>query len=144
MNEVNVMAPSSTDLAVIGIDHLVLRVGDVDRSADFYCTYLGAIREHDELWKSGDRNFLSLRIGSALLDLTPANEPGAVGNRGVAHICLEVTGAAPEVVRTLLESEEILVESSVSQSRVGARGPGPSLYLTDPDGYRIELKWYTG
>lgn len=129
---------------VTGIDHLVLRVGDVERSADFYCTYLGATREQDELWKSGNRNFLSLRIGTALLDLTPANEPGAVGNRGVAHICLEVTGADPEDVRTLLESEEVLVESSVSESRVGARGQGSSLYLTDPDGYRIELKWYAG
>lgn len=136
------MADSATGLSVIGIDHLVLRVGDVERSADFYCTYLGAIREQEELWKSGNRNFLSLRIGSALLDLTPANEPGAVGNRGVAHICLEVTGAAPEDVRSLLESEEILVERSVSSTRVGARGSGSSLYVTDPDGYRIELKWY--
>lgn len=137
------MGESATGLSVTGIDHLVLRVGDVERSADFYCTYLGATREQDELWKSGSRNFLSLRIGTALLDLTPANEPGAVGNLGVAHICLEVEGADPDDVRSMLESEEILVESSVSESRVGARGRGSSLYLTDPDGYRIELKWYS-
>lgn len=136
------MGDSATGLVVTGIDHLVLRVGDVERSAEFYCTYLGATREQDELWKSGNRNYLSLRIGSALLDLTPASDPGALGNTGVAHICLEVAGADPEDVRSVLESEEILVESSVSESRVGARGRGSSLYLTDPDGYRIELKWY--
>lgn len=136
------MINSVTGLTVVGIDHIVLRVGDVDRSADFYCDYLGAVREQEELWRTGERNFLTLRIGNALLDLTPANEPGAVGNRGVAHICLEVTGADPEVCRDFLAAKDILVERAVSQARVGAQGPGPSLYVTDPDGYRIELKWY--
>jgi lactoylglutathione lyase len=29
-----------------------------------------------------------------------------------------------------------------SGSITGARGEGPALYVRDPDGYRIELKFY--
>ncbi len=124
------------------IDHVVLKVSDVSRSESFYVRYLGATPEMRDEFLRGDRGFLSMRIGDALIDLVPAEDPGAVGPKGVAHICLRVEGGNPSTVKDILESEGVLVESSVNYGRLGARGVGPSLYITDPDGYRIELKWY--
>lgn len=120
------------------IDHVVLRVRDVERAAAFYSRFLGAEREGD----LAERGFLSMRLGDALIDLAPSNEPGSLGSHGVAHICVAVSGCDPEETRAFLEAEGVLVEHEVSQTRLGAEGAGPSLYVTDPDGYRIELKWY--
>lgn len=124
------------------IDHVVLRVADIDRSVSFYRELLGAEPELEEEFRAGRRSFMSLRIGEALIDLIPSEDPGAVGPKGLAHICIEVEGGDPETVRRSLEDRGVLVESSVNLERLGAKGAGPSLYLTDPDGYRIELKWY--
>jgi catechol 2,3-dioxygenase-like lactoylglutathione lyase family enzyme len=126
----------------VAIDHVVLKVSDVSRSESFYARYLGAQAEMREKFLRGERGFLSMRIGQALIDLVPAEDPGSVGPKGVAHICLVVEGGDPEEVRDALEREGVLVESVVNFDRLGSRGVGPSLYITDPDGYRIELKWY--
>lgn len=133
---------SEPGLEVVAIDHVVLRVRDVDESAEFYRRYLGGVPEMEAEYRAGDRGFLSIRLGSALFDLIPSDEPEAAGPRGVAHICLEVRGSESEETRELLAEAGVLVEHSVSQVRLGAKGGGDSLYLTDPDGYRIELKWY--
>ena len=42
-----------------------------------------------------------------------------------------------------LRSRNVAVEGPVSP-RLGARGNGPSFYIWDPDGNKIELKCYTG
>lgn len=124
------------------IDHIVLWVRDVEASAEFYARALGAAPEMEEEYALGRRPFLSMRIGDALIDLRPADDPARTGARGVGHICIEVAGSDPELVRETLRAEGILVEEAVHRDRLGARGPGPSLYVTDPDGYRLELKWY--
>lgn len=126
----------------VRIDHVVLKVSDVSRSEGFYSKYLGARSEMRDEFLRGERGFISMRIGEALLDLAPAEDPASVGPKGVAHICLVVEGGDPVEARQALENEGVLVESSVSFERLGSRGAGPSLYITDPDGYRIELKWY--
>lgn len=142
------MADDKRDTAIsrwpkaVGIDHVVLKVSDILRSERFYAKYLGAASEMREEFSKGERSFLSMRIGNALLDLVPAEDPGSVGPKGVAHICLVVQGGDPQETREALEREGVLVEASVDFERLGARGAGPSLYITDPDGYRIELKWY--
>ncbi|MER3396650.1 MAG: VOC family virulence protein [Acidimicrobiia bacterium] len=126
----------------VGIDHVVLKVSDVFRSERFYAKYLGATPEMKDEFCRGERGFLSMRIGDALLDLVPAEDPGSVGPKGVAHICITVDNGDPEATREALEKEGVLVEAAVNFERLGAKGVGPSLYLSDPDGYRIELKWY--
>lgn len=133
---------SHSGLVPQGIDHIVLRVGDLERAVDFYCRYIGASLEDDEPWWPNERNIVSLRIGDALIHLTQVDEPGAIDNKGVAHICIAVSGTDPEKLRTLLDEEGVLVNGSVINGRRGAKGGGPSLYITDRDGYRIELKWY--
>lgn len=124
------------------IDHIVIKVADVYRSEAFYSKYLGARAEMRDEFLSGERGFLSMRIGDALIDLVPAEDPGSVGPKGVAHICLVVEGTDPVEARKAFEDDGVLVESAVSFDRLGAHGAGPSFYITDPDGYRIELKWY--
>ncbi len=126
----------------VAIDHVVLRVSDVERSAAFYSKYLGAEPELLDEFESGKRPFLSMRAGNCLIDLVPAEDPASVGPKGVAHICVEVRGGNPEAVRQALEEDGVLVETAVDYERLGARGKGPSIYVSDPDGYRIEFKWY--
>jgi hypothetical protein len=52
-----------------------------------------------------------------------------------------VQDAEPDDVAKRLQRIGIDVEKQF-ESITGARGEGPALYVRDPDGYRIELKFY--
>jgi catechol 2,3-dioxygenase-like lactoylglutathione lyase family enzyme len=55
------------------------------------------------------------------------------------HLCLSIRCADLEKVAAWLSARGVTVEGEVVKRR-GAFGDGPSLYVRDPDGYRIELK----
>jgi catechol 2,3-dioxygenase-like lactoylglutathione lyase family enzyme len=55
------------------------------------------------------------------------------------HFCLSIRCADLSAVRAALLGKGVAVDGDVVERR-GAFGNGPSLYLRDPDGYRIELK----
>ncbi len=57
------------------------------------------------------------------------------------HLALVVENAEPEELAKYLRSRDVEVEEQF-ESITGARGEGPALYIRDPDGYRIELKFY--
>jgi len=124
------------------IDHIVLRVRDLDAMARFYCEVLGCHveRRQDEI------GLLQLRAGAALLDLVPVDgqlgrqggaAPGAEG-RNVDHFCFRVEPFDEAAIRHHLAGAGVTTEPAAS--RYGAEGHGPSLYLTDPEGNMIELK----
>ncbi len=129
-------------IAVREIDHVVLRVRDVDRMRQFYCEVLGcSIEKHQE--RVG---LLQLRAGRSLIDLVDVTgtigraggaPPGTEG-RNVDHVCLRVEPFDAEAIMAFLR-ERGVPHGSV-ESRYGAEGEGPSLYLTDPEGNTIELK----
>ncbi|HWT13698.1 MAG TPA: VOC family protein [Allosphingosinicella sp.] len=126
---------------IIAIDHVVLRVADLERTLGFYTEVLGARLERAQeaigLWQ--------LRIGSALLDLVPVTgELGRTGGaapgegaRNVDHICFKVLPWDGEGVLDHLRRHGIAGEIV---SRYGADGDGPSIYLSDPEGNALELK----
>ena len=120
------------------IDHLVLTVADVDRTADFYLRVLGM-----EPATFGDGR-MALRFGSQKINLHQAGEefePKATHpTPGSADLCL-VTDALPEEVADHLASQEVdLVEGPVG--REGALGEMVSVYFRDPDGNLIEVSRY--
>ncbi|HEX7124433.1 MAG TPA: VOC family protein [Thermodesulfobacteriota bacterium] len=124
------------------IDHLVLRVRDLDRMLAFYRDILGCTveRRQDEI------GLVQLRAGRSLIDLVPVD--GVLGRRGGAppgregrnldHLCLKVEPFDAEAIRTYLAARG--VAAGEVASRYGAEGEGPSIYVADPEGNTVELK----
>jgi glyoxylase I family protein len=128
-------------LTIRDIDHVVLRVRDLDRVAAFYVDVLGA------RWEKSQEaiGLYQLRLGNSLIDLVTVDgqlgraggaAPGAEG-RNVDHICFRVLPWDGDVVLAHLAAHGIDGEIV---SRYGADGQGPSIYLNDPEGNALELK----
>ncbi|MFM6828992.1 MAG: VOC family protein [Novosphingobium sp.] len=121
-------------MQITGIDHVVVRVADLDRSIRFYCEVLGCRLE----WRRDELLLAHLRAGEAFVDLL-AGQPLATGSeRNMDHLCLTVNDFEIGKVRDHLLARGIEVGSAAE--RFGASGWGQSLYLVDPDGNGIELR----
>lgn len=124
------------------IDHLVLRIVDLERMLAFYCGALGCTVER----RQDAIGLVQLRAGSSLIDLVPVDgklgsmggaAPGA-GGRNMDHFCLRVEPFDEAAIRAHLAAHG--VTAGQVESRYGAEGEGPSIYLTDPEGNVVELK----
>ncbi|MHB9755577.1 VOC family protein [Streptomyces sp. BYX5S] len=122
-------------MRVKALDHLVLNVTDVDKSLEFYTGRLGLAPERVEEWRAGKVPFPSLRIDdSTVIDLFAA--PRIESN--VDHFCLVVD---PLDWQEVIDSGAFdVLEGPVP--RWGARGQAQSVYIKDPDGNTVELRWY--
>lgn len=127
---------------LLALDHVVLRVADLERSRAFYCGVLGCTFEK---WQEAF-GLLQLRAGTSLIDLVSLD--GRLGRAGgaaagregrnVDHFCLRIEPFDGEALRAHLAAHGI--EAGEVVERYGAEGSGPSLYITDPDGNVVELK----
>jgi catechol 2,3-dioxygenase-like lactoylglutathione lyase family enzyme len=123
---------------VIGFDHLVLRVQDVERSLAFYLGQLGLTPERVEPWRRGEVGFPSVRINAeTILDLLQAPADHA-GTENVDHLCLVVEPTDWDAVIASGEFDVLSGPSALS----GAQGEGEAIYVRDPDGNVIELRYY--
>jgi catechol 2,3-dioxygenase-like lactoylglutathione lyase family enzyme len=116
----------------LGFDHVVLHVRDQAASERFYVDVLGCTLDH----VNKPISLVQLRFGEHLIDLLPGER--AEGG-GLDHFCLSIRCGDLARVRDELRARGVPVDGDVVQRR-GAFGSGPSLYIQDPDGYRIELK----
>jgi len=124
------------------IDHVVLRVSNVERMLAFYRDVLGCAVER----RRDDIGLIQLRAGRSLVDLVPVDSvlgrpggraPGAEG-RNVDHICFRIeTFDERELLAHL---DRYGVAAGEVGTRYGAEGDGPSMYVTDPEGNTVELK----
>ncbi|MGR4869228.1 VOC family protein [Variovorax sp. LARHSF232] len=129
-------------ISILGLDHLVLRVSNPDAMLRFYGDVLGCTLEK----RQEDIGLIQLRAGSALIDLVPIDGPlGRAGGaapgpegRNLDHFCLAVEPFDEAAIRAHLEAHG--VQAGPTVSRYGARGEGPSIYLSDPEGNVVELK----
>jgi catechol 2,3-dioxygenase-like lactoylglutathione lyase family enzyme len=129
-------------LKIAGADHTNWRVRDLDTSLSFYRDVLGLEPFGLEEYHRGERPLVSVRItDDFILHLTPDPEFERGPTGGYDHLALVVEGAQPDELTERLREENVEVERQF-ESITGARGEGPALYLRDPDGYRIELKFY--
>ena len=129
-------------IRIAGLDHVVLRVADLEAALHFYVTVLGCPEERrlDEL------GLVQLRAGASLIDLVPVDgELGARGGaaagregRNMDHFCLQVADWDESAIRAHLGAHGI--DAPESGTRYGAEGNGPSIYISDPDGNVVELK----
>ena len=124
------------------IDHLVLRVIDLGPMLHFYCDVLGCTIER----RQDSIGLVQLRAGRSLVDLVPVDgklgsaggaQPGVEG-RNLDHFCLRIEPFDEAGIRRVLEAHGIAV--GPVESRYGAEGEGPSIYVTDPEGNVVELK----
>jgi catechol 2,3-dioxygenase-like lactoylglutathione lyase family enzyme len=123
-------------------DHTNWRVRDLEASLSFYRDALGLEPFGLEEYRRGERPLVSLRVTQDfILHLTPDAEFERGPTGGYDHLALVVEDAEPDDVAKRLQRIGIDVEKQF-ESITGARGEGPALYVRDPDGYRIELKFY--
>ena len=129
-------------IEIRGLDHVVLRVADVDRSLRFYCGVLGCAEER----RVDALGLVQLRAGAALIDLVAVDSPlGRLGGpaagdvaRNMDHFALQLVRFDEPALRAQLAAHG--VEAGEVGERYGALGMGPSLYVRDPDGNVVELK----
>ncbi len=121
-----------------GIDHVVFRVQDPERTVAWWQDTFGVRAERLEEWRRGEVLFVSVRLTpTTILDLFTGERPaGQVDN--VDHVAFVVEGVDLD---ELAASGTIEVESG-PHDLWGARGMGRGLYLLDPDGNRLELRTY--
>ena len=124
------------------IDHIVLRVVDLDAMLGFYCDVLGCTVER----RQEAIGLIQLRAGRSIVDLVPVDgelgraggaPPGREG-RNLDHFCLRVDPFDEAAIRSHLAAHG--VQAGPSEARYGAEGSGPSIYLQDPEGNVVELK----
>lgn len=125
----------SNAVTVVGFDHLVLTVADVERSLDFYCGTLGLAPVRVDRWRAGEVPFPSVRVNAeTIIDLVR----GEPGGSNVDHFCLVVEPLDwPQVI----DSGALTVVTG-PVPRFGAQGTATSVYVRDPDGNTVELRWY--
>jgi glyoxylase I family protein len=129
-------------ITVRDIDHLVLRVRDIEAMRRFYCDVLGATHV---AWRP-EYGMSHLKVGRSMIDLITVDgklgraggaAPGREG-RNLDHLCLRVEPFDQEAIVAHLKSHGI--EVGEIRRRYGAEGNGISIYLTDPEGNMVELK----
>jgi catechol 2,3-dioxygenase-like lactoylglutathione lyase family enzyme len=137
-----VASESENPIRLCDIDHVVLRVVDLDKMLSFYCGVLGCSvdRRQEEI------GLIQLRAGRSLIDLVPISgklgsaggaAPGREG-RNMDHFCLRLDTFDEKSIRGFLTEHNVAAGEVVS--RYGAQGQGPSIYLEDPEGNTVELK----
>lgn len=129
--------------AVRRIDHIVLRVRDLDRAETFYRDVLGC----DVARRRDDLGLRHLRAGASMIDLVAVD--GKLGRRGgvaaggegrnLDHLCLRIEPFDEAAIIDHLAAHGLAPHAPASDN-FGAEGEGPSLYFDDHDGNTIELK----
>jgi len=124
------------------IDHVVLRVSDLDAMIRFYVGFLGCKPEVEK----PEIGLFQLRAGSSLIDLVPVDgvlgraggaAPGPEG-RNMDHLCLRIEPFEGDALLAWIAAAGI--DPGQVESRYGAEGNGPSVYIKDPEGNVVELK----
>lgn len=120
---------------IAALDHVVLRVADLDRAVAFYGKVLDC-RVERTLEKP---KLVQLRAGGSLIDLVPAGaRPAEAGAGNMDHFALRLEAFDAAALAAHLRAQGVAVGEV--HERYGAEGYGPSLYITDPDGNTLELK----
>jgi len=126
---------------MVGLDHVVILVGDMEKALHFYTQVLGCRPGYSYPNVAMEQVF----AGSELLVLLDISRPeGAYaapetkGGRNVDHICINIQHCPREKIRAHFAKHGVEIEREAVHG--GARGMGEATYVLDPWGFRIELK----
>ena len=130
---------------VHALDHLVINVTDVARSAEWYQKILGMeIRVFDP--GTGGAPRTSLMFGNQKINVRPRDASKVEWftadheSAGSDDLCF-LTSSTPDQVAAHLKANGVAIEAGPGP-RQGARGTLRSVYCRDPDGSLIEISSY--
>jgi catechol 2,3-dioxygenase-like lactoylglutathione lyase family enzyme len=125
---------TSDSLHLVGLDHYAINVADLRRSSDWYSKVLGfqILHKWDTTWMVGQGN---IKVG---LFLRPSAKP--IDNTdaviAITHIAFLVDGDKFQNAVRLISSLGVTVEGPEDS------GIAYSIFVTDPDGHRLEITTY--
>jgi catechol 2,3-dioxygenase-like lactoylglutathione lyase family enzyme len=127
------------------LDHIVINVSDVARSAEWYRKILGMeVRVFDP--GQGKPTRTSLMFGNQKINVRPRDADTVEWftadhiATGSDDLCF-LTGATPQEVVAHLKACDVAIEEG-PVAKQGARGTLRSVYCRDPDGSLIEISSY--
>jgi catechol 2,3-dioxygenase-like lactoylglutathione lyase family enzyme len=121
------------------IDHLILNVNDIPASIDFYVNVLGFKLDGDE------GPFTVIRVDENFILLL-----GPWGTKGGEHLAFAMNREDFEMIFARIRDKGIpygdsfhSVGNNLGPGREnGARGPGPTVYVKDPNLHLKEIRTY--
>ena len=126
------------------LDHIVLRVRDVETSLRFYAQVLGLPAERVEKWRAGEVRFPSVRLNAdTIIDLFASDQQpiGREGSKNQDHFCMVIEPTDMEELKAKFEGIGVDIQAGPGK-RWGSHGDGISLYIYDPDDNVVELRHY--
>jgi len=138
------MTQQNSPIQITIIDHVVLRTNHLKRMVAFYRDVLGCPVEREAV-ASG---LVQLRAGDSLidiLDVSGSSDPDDEERRGdgnMDHVCFQLKHWHEGMISDYLRQHSVTTSDVVM--RYGAKGSGPSMYISDPDGNTVELKGEPG
>jgi catechol 2,3-dioxygenase-like lactoylglutathione lyase family enzyme len=126
------------------MDHIVLRVKDVEVSLQFYTELLGLRPERVEQWRAGEIRFPSARLNDDTIIDFFATDQQPIGKNGVRnqdHFCMVIEPTDMDDLKSRFEAMGVEIQAGPGK-RWGAHGDGISLYIYDPDDNVVELRHY--
>jgi lactoylglutathione lyase len=115
------------------LDHVGLTVADVARSVDWYRNVLGLQRVHEDAW--GDFPAVLEANGSGVALFPRTSGHLVTPDDPLRHVGFRTSRTGLESVRTELRRRGIRFDE-------GDYGIAWSVYLSDPDGYCVEITTY--
>ena len=116
------------------MDHIVLRVKDVELSLDFYTRLLGMKPERVEQWRAGDVRFPSVRLNDdTIIDLFAHDQApiGREGARNQDHFCMVIEPTDMEALKAQFEGLGVGIQAGPGK-RWGSHGTASPSTSTTP------------
>lgn len=124
----------ASPMAVLGLDHVVLRVRSLEKSVAFYRAVMGARIER----QLKTPRIIQMRIGDSLIDLVPGRKRTADAEHNMDHFAVRV--AALDAATLTRRLKPFGITPGEIKDRYGSDGYGPSIYFNDIDGNTLEFK----
>jgi len=132
---------SRPPFSLVGLDHVVLLVTDMERAMRFYQEVLGC----QPGFSYPQFGMEQVWCGNALIVLQDYTRPEGnwarppvEGGRNLDHVCIALSPFDHDAMRAHLKAHDVEIVEEAFHG--GARGMGNSFYVLDPFGNKLELK----